>query len=159
MIVQLDITDRHVAEQVLKVQIPAYQVEAKIIGMNEIPPLKDTVEKLQSSRESFFGYYLEDILVGVISFQIIEKVLDIHRVVVDPAYFRRGIGRAMITFIFENYKKQVRGFKVQTGSTNMPAIKMYYSLGFKKVEQVMISPMLSLSIFYIDSLETAHFYL
>jgi hypothetical protein len=32
-------------------------VEANIIGSYAIPPLKDTVDKLQQCGESFFGYY------------------------------------------------------------------------------------------------------
>ncbi|MCH5585184.1 GNAT family N-acetyltransferase [Shimazuella sp. AN120528] len=157
MIKLLNITDRYTAEQVLQLQIRAYQVEAQIIGMEDIPPLKDTIESLQSTTETFFGYYHEEILVGVISFQIIEKVLDIHRVFVHPAYFRRGIGRTMIQFLFHKYENQVSGFKVQTGSVNAPAINLYLSLGFQKVDQLMIKSMLSLTVLYRNSSEITRF--
>jgi ribosomal protein S18 acetylase RimI-like enzyme len=158
MIKHLDIIDRSVAKQILRVQIPAYQVEAQIVGLDEIPPLKDTVDSLQSCKEDFLGYYDGGILVGVISFRVIKEVLDIHRVVVQPSYFRRGIGRTMIQYLFEKYKKQVKGCKVQTASANTPAINLYQSLGFQKLEQLKISPTLSLTVFYIDQAGITHFY-
>ncbi|MXQ52938.1 GNAT family N-acetyltransferase [Shimazuella alba] len=157
MIKHLDITDRHIANQVLQVQIPAYQVEAQIVGLDEIPPLKDTVDSLQSSKEDFLGYYESEILVGVISFRVMKEVLDIHRVVVHPSYFRRGIGRTMIQYLLDKYKNQVKGCKVQTASANTPAINLYQSLGFQKLEQFMISPPLSLTVFYIDQTGVTHF--
>lgn len=54
------------AEDILNLQIPSYQVEAEIIGSYDIPPLKDTVDTLQSCGETFFGYYDNEALCGAI---------------------------------------------------------------------------------------------
>ncbi|WP_028776564.1 GNAT family N-acetyltransferase [Shimazuella kribbensis] len=146
MIRLLDITNSQIATKVLKVQKPAYQVEAKIIGFDEIPPLRDTVESLQTSKEKFYGYYQEDSIVGVIGFQLFEKVLDVHRLVVHPHYFRQGIGRRLLQYVLDEYDDQVSCFKVHTGTKNDPAKMLYKSLGFKEVEQILVSPTLSLSM-------------
>lgn len=56
----LNVRDKEVAEIILKLQIPAYMVEAKLINFYDIPPLKDTVETLQKCGEKFFGYFEEN---------------------------------------------------------------------------------------------------
>ncbi|MDF0725480.1 hypothetical protein PY093_01985 [Cytobacillus sp. S13-E01] len=52
---KIDITNPIFAKEVLNVQIPAYKVEAEIIDYYDIPPLRDTVETLQQSQETFFN--------------------------------------------------------------------------------------------------------
>jgi ribosomal protein S18 acetylase RimI-like enzyme len=146
VIQQLNMTDRQVAEAVLHVQRPAYQVEAAIIGFDEIPPLKDTVETLQTSFETFYGYDVDQLLVGVIGVQQVDHVLDIHRLVVHPSYFRRGIGRELLSFVLDAFHDKVASFLVHTGTRNYPAKNLYQSLGFKETEQILVSPALSLSM-------------
>ncbi|RCW76869.1 hypothetical protein [Saliterribacillus persicus] len=46
MIKEICISERKNAEQVLGIQIPAYRVEAELIGSYDIPLLKDTVDTL-----------------------------------------------------------------------------------------------------------------
>ncbi|HEU4965088.1 MAG TPA: GNAT family N-acetyltransferase, partial [Bacilli bacterium] len=60
----LDLTDKKEAMQLLAVQIPAYRVEADLIGFDGIPPLHDTLETLQACGESFYGAFLDGELVG-----------------------------------------------------------------------------------------------
>jgi ribosomal protein S18 acetylase RimI-like enzyme len=146
MIKLLDITDEQTATQVLEVQIPAYQVEADIIGYQEIPPLTDTIRTLQSCGEVFYGYF-DPFLAGVVSYKIEHQMLDIHRVVVHPHFFRRGIGKAMVQFLLNTYKDKVDGFIVRTGKKNIPALKLYQQLGFREIEQVTIVEHLELVVF------------
>jgi hypothetical protein len=47
MIKKIDIPNPKLAEDVLKIQIPSYKVEAELIDFYEIPPLKDTIDTLQ----------------------------------------------------------------------------------------------------------------
>lgn len=150
MIRLLDITKEQTAGQVLQVQKPAYQVEANLLGYEEIPPLSDTVETLQKCGETFYGYF-SPALAGVVSFRIEQNRLDIHRVVVHPHYFRRGIGSAMVQFLLDTYKEQVKGFIVRTGKHNMPALKLYKRLGFHEVEQVRINERLELVVLAVSS--------
>ncbi|HAG42334.1 MAG TPA: GNAT family N-acetyltransferase, partial [Clostridium sp.] len=70
MIKQLDLKDKKVLEKVLDVQISSYKIEAEIIGFDEIPPLKDTINTLKQCNETFYGYFIDDILAGIISYKI-----------------------------------------------------------------------------------------
>lgn len=57
-------------------------MEADIIDSHDIPPLKDTVQSLQQCGETFFGYYINKELCGVISIHTDYDIIDIHRLMV-----------------------------------------------------------------------------
>ncbi|MDP5276281.1 GNAT family N-acetyltransferase [Chengkuizengella axinellae] len=138
MIKKIDITTKDVAEQVLRVQIPSYKVEADMINFYDIPPLKDSAASLQRSEETFCGYYVGEELAGVISYEIETSILTICRMIVHPDFFRKGIASALLHSLFEsslNVKKMV----VSTGRDNEPAKKLYKKHGFHEVRDVELS--------------------
>ncbi|RND01201.1 GNAT family N-acetyltransferase [Lysinibacillus halotolerans] len=145
MIKKIDITTRRNAEDVLNIQIPAYQVEAEIIGYDDIPPLKDTVEKLQQCGETFYGYYLNEELCGAISLKVEEGEVDIHRLIVHPNHFRKGIAQILLNYLESHLKRKT--MKVATGSKNIPAIRFYKKNGFEIVKEVIVNEQLSLTYF------------
>jgi ribosomal protein S18 acetylase RimI-like enzyme len=105
-----------------------------LIGFDGIPPLHETLADLQQSEETFIGYYKDDILVGVLSYAILDTTLDIGRLVVHPDYFRQGIGKALVEFV-----ETVSGIKqviVSTGALNTPARQLYERLGYQLIEEV-----------------------
>ncbi|SFL57872.1 Acetyltransferase (GNAT) family protein [Gracilibacillus orientalis] len=145
MIDKIDILNRKNAENILNIQILSYKVEAEIIGSYEIPPLKDTVDTLQQCRETFFGYYLDEELCGAISIKIENDEIDIHRLIVHPNHFRKGIAQRLLTFLETNF--EVRAIKVATGSKNTPAISFYKKNGFENSKEVTVNRQLSLIYF------------
>ena len=145
MIKKIDIRYKKNAEKVLSVQIPSYKVEAEIIGSYDIPPLKDTVETLQNCGEIFFGYFLDDQLCGVVSVKEDKGEIDIHRLIVHPTHFRKGIAQELLNFI--SSKSNVGILKVATGSNNTPAVRFYEKNGFEKVKEVRVNPKITLSYF------------
>lgn len=146
MIKKIDITDPKVAIEVLFIQIPSYKVEAEIIGYYDIPPLRDTPEKLQQCGETFFGYYLEGVLCGVISIKVKNDVIDIHRLIVHPKYFRKGIAQMLLDYIESNIES-IETIIVSTGSKNIPAVIFYEKNGFSKIEETKINEHLILTNF------------
>ncbi|SFJ51362.1 GNAT family N-acetyltransferase [Thermoflavimicrobium dichotomicum] len=102
MIVPLDVSQREVAEQILAVQIPAYQVEAEWIGFQGIPHLHETITSLMQSNLTFYGYRKDGCIAGVIAYEKKQRVLEIDRLVVHPQYFRQGIGQCLIQFVLDN---------------------------------------------------------
>jgi 8-oxo-dGTP pyrophosphatase MutT (NUDIX family)/N-acetylglutamate synthase-like GNAT family acetyltransferase len=115
------------AAEVLDLQKKSYKIEADLIGTDEIPPLKETFEQLQNCGETFMGYYIEGLLAGAVSFKKEGKVLDIHRMMVHPDYFRRGIAGKLLA---EIERQDCQKIIVSTGAANTPAIKLYEKLGF-----------------------------
>lgn len=146
MIKKIDITNPRFAEEVLNIQIPSYMVEAEIIDFYEIPPLKDTVETLQQCRETFFGYYISEELCGAISIKVEKDVMDIHRLIVHPKYFRKGIAKMLLDFI-ESQFEGIETIIVSTGSKNTPAVNFYEKNGFSKIGETRVNERLSLTAF------------
>ncbi|MGE7624906.1 GNAT family N-acetyltransferase [Viridibacillus sp. NPDC096237] len=146
MIKKIDITNLKNAFEVLNIQIPSYKVEAEIIDYYDIPPLKDTVEKLQQCGEAFFGYYISGELSGVISIKIENDVMDIHRLIVHPKYFRKGIAKMLLDFIESNIEG-IKTIIVSTGSKNFPAVNFYEKNGFSRIEEIKVNERLSLTNF------------
>jgi ribosomal protein S18 acetylase RimI-like enzyme len=141
----IDISNRNNAEDVLNIQIPSYKVEAEIIGSYEIPPLKDTVHTLQHCGETFFGYFENDELCGAISINADDDKVDIHRLIVHPNHFRKGIAQLLLNFIESKF--EVETIKVATGSKNIPAVSFYKKNGFQNIKEITVNEQLSLTFF------------
>jgi ribosomal protein S18 acetylase RimI-like enzyme len=137
MIKKLDLTDIKTAKSVLELQKAAYRVEAELIGFFEIPPLKDTQGSLASSGETFYGYFTDGELAGIISYKTAGAVLDIHRVAVHPGFFRRGAANKLLRFI-EGAENGIGRVTVRTGKENLPAVSLYIKNGFRPVRDIPI---------------------
>ena len=134
------------AEELLEVQRTAYLVEAELIGSFAIPALREGLETLQKSGETFYGYWIDEKLAGAIAYKREGKVLDIYRLVVHPNYFRRGIGKALVSFV-EGVEEGIERIIVSTGSKNLPAKKLYEGLGFREIGEKEVIPGLWITLF------------
>lgn len=131
--------DPKLAELILSIQRPSYQIEADLIGFQGIPALTETVEDIMSSKETFIGFYEDDYLLGVLSYEETDELVDICRLVVSPASFRKGIGRQLVTYVLE-VVRGTRDVIVSTGLKNVPAVTLYEKLGFEQESLVEIAP-------------------
>jgi len=149
LIKKIDSTNPKSAQEVLHIQIPSYKIEADIIGFDDIPPLKDTVDTLQQCGETFFGYYVNEELCGVISIKTEKDIIDIHRLMVHPKHFRKGIAKLLLDFI-ERKKGNYKTIIVSTGTKNEPAVAFYVKNGFSKTKETNVTEQLSLTYFKKD---------
>lgn len=138
MLFKLDHRNESIAKAIQKIQRPAYLVEAEMMGFQGIPQLKESILEIRNSGEVFLGYLEEDQLLGFISYRRENNTIDIHRLVVDPGHFRKGIGRELLAFLLEKYKGI--DFIVSTGSANTPAKRLYESFGFREQETFQVAP-------------------
>lgn len=145
MIKIIDISVRDNAKDVLNIQIPSYKVEAEIIGSDEIPPLKDTVKTLQECEEIFFGYYEDEELCGAISLEVEDNVVDIHRLIVHPTHFRKGIAQKLLDYVTRNFEAEK--IKVATGSKNTPAVSFYKKNDFENIKEITVNENISLTFY------------
>ncbi len=146
MIKKIDITNPKLAKEVLSLQLPSYEVEAKLIDCYDIPPLKDTVSTLQQCGENFYGCYVDGELGGVISIKVEVGLIDIHRLMVHPKHFKKGIAKRLLDFI-ESTGEGIETLIVSTGSKNVPAINFYEKSGFMKMAEVKVMEGLSITSF------------
>ncbi|WP_054025174.1 GNAT family N-acetyltransferase [Bacillus sp. FJAT-28004] len=146
MIIKIDIADAAIAEEVLRIQIPAYRVEAELIDFYEIPPLKDTVVTLVKCGETFYGYYINDELCGAIAITVENNIIDIHRLIIHPNHFRKGIARKLLHHI-ESVEGSRNEIVVSTGSKNEPAVNLYKQSGFIETGVIEIEKRLSIAFF------------
>ena len=117
-----------------------------MIDFYDIPPFKDTVSTLQRCGETFYGCYVDGELGGVISIKVEEGLIDIHRLMVQPKHFRKGIAGRLLEFVESNGEGS-ETLIVSTGSKNAPAIYFYEKSGFVKTGEVKVMEGLSITSF------------
>jgi ribosomal protein S18 acetylase RimI-like enzyme len=139
VILPIQISDTRAASQILELQRLAYRVEADLIGSDAIPALHENLEQLQNCDEIFYGFFEEQMLCGAISYKLERQTLDIHRLVVHPNHFRKGIARSLLEFVLK-LEPHAEHCIVQTGALNTPAIHLYQKLGFTELEQREVAP-------------------
>ena len=145
-LVHLDLSDTEIATALLALQRQAYEVEAGLIGSNDIPPLHETLQALQSCGETFLGVLLEGSIVGAISWRVFDETIDLHRLIVDPLHFRRRIGVTLVRAALAAEPSVTRA-TVQTGADNEPAKALYLREGFELSDEVEIVPGLRVARF------------
>lgn len=124
------------AEEILRIQKLAFQSEAEIHNNYNIPPLTQSLESVLSdfSNFEFYKALIDHKIVGTIKIQLIDKhKLWIGRLVVDPDYQNRGIGKFIMTEI-ENKFKFVKVFELFTGEKSSRNIHFYKALGYEIAE-------------------------
>lgn len=142
---QLDLTNLALVAELLALQKASYAIEAELIGFPDLPLLHETITGLQTSVETFYGYFSEDQLTGAISYKIEGKILDIHRMMVHPNFFRRGIARQLLEVALA--MPDIDRTLVMTGAANHPAKQLYESFGFVEVAQEIVVEGLLISRF------------
>lgn len=135
MIERLDLSDRGTAERVLEIQRAAYAMEAALVGSDSIPPLHESLEQLQMQPLEWLGVVEAGVIVGAMAITGEGRACDIDRLVVDPARQRRGIGRQLVAAVTHHVV-----VTVSTGRDNAPAVRLYESMGFRRVGETEVEP-------------------
>lgn len=133
MIEKLQNNNLEISNQIHSVFQLSYAVEAKLLNATDFPPLKRPLESYLKSDNMFFGYLENTKLVGIIEIEFNNECTDINSLVVNPNFFRRGIARKLLEFVFNRFDSEL--FIVETGVNNKPATELYKNLGFKEVKQ------------------------
>jgi GNAT superfamily N-acetyltransferase len=134
---ELDLGAPGIAEDVVALQRASYRVEADILGARSLPVLKESPRKLRRTRERFLGAYEGERLVGAVSWKRNAALVDIHRLVVHPDRFRRGIAHALLDTL-EALQGDAERWTVATGAVNEPARRLYERHGFEPVGEQLV---------------------
>lgn len=131
--------DPALADRLVGLQRRSYAVESELIGDDRIPPLRETAAELRAAGLQWLGVVAGDgALIGAVAFEEDARVVDIHRLVVDPTHLRQGAGRTLVTVI--QTRAADRLVTVSTGRDNPPARALYERLGFRRVQDVEVVP-------------------
>ncbi len=130
MIRKLEHQKTEVSEAIRRVFRVSYAVEAKLLNATDFPPLKRPLEGFTECANDFYGYFQNDVLAGVVEVDDSGPGTHIQSLVVDPDYFRMGIGSALVTMVLETYDSEK--YTVETGLANGPATELYLKHGFRK---------------------------
>ena len=133
MIQKLQNNNIEIAEKIRAVFQLSYKIEAELLNAVDFPPLKRTIENFVISETAFFGYLKEKELAAVIEVTTNNEFTHINSLVVDPRFFRQGIAKKMMEFVFETLDSKL--FIVETGLENGPATQLYKKFGFQEVKQ------------------------
>ncbi|MFN3432380.1 MAG: GNAT family N-acetyltransferase [Candidatus Sericytochromatia bacterium] len=135
----LNLKDRGLAERVLSLQYESYLVEAELMGLQDLPPMRETPELLRSSGETFWGSFDGPELVGVLSTTEQGAVTEICRLAVAPSHFRRGIASRLLAHALGMAGPDATCL-VSTGLANGPAIALYMKYGFLESARREVEP-------------------
>lgn len=133
MIRKLNHTNPAVARNIRDVFQVSYAVEAKLLNAIDFPPLKRTLQEYLNTETQFYGFWKDDALAAVVEIRAYKNATHIQSLVVDPAYFRQGIGKQLVQFTFDTFDTKL--FHVETGAANGPAIQLYEKLGFNIIKE------------------------
>lgn len=87
------------------------------------------VAKVDGKIKGILGYYINDI---DFEGRVKRRVLFIHTIAVHEDSRKKGIGKAMMDFVFEKMKKdKIDNIELSVNVKNSDAIKFYEKLGFK----------------------------
>ncbi len=124
-------TNIDTAKEIYRIFQVSYPYESKLLGIPTIsfPPLMRTSTDIQESTTLFYGYYEGESLAAVMELDANEKYTLIRSLIVDPVFFRRGIGSILVQYAI-HYAPNVSKILVETGNANKPAKTLYLKNGF-----------------------------
>jgi ribosomal protein S18 acetylase RimI-like enzyme len=130
----LDLADDATLAELIALQRASYGVEADLVGAPSLPPMHETAEQLRACGETFLGLRRTGRLLGAVAYKRDGATVDIHRLVVHPAAFRRGVATALLDAL-EGRETGAGRWVVGTSAANAPALALYARRGFHVTEE------------------------
>lgn len=109
-----------------------YSIEESIFS---IPWSKISFENSINSKDTIFIVAEKDNkIIGYLGMYLFLEDADISNVAVEKEYRRQHIGRELLEYILSEAKSRgVKNVTLEVRETNVPAIRLYESMGFKEV--------------------------
>ena len=111
-------------------EAPDYSEEG-IRTFQEFIEYSTTAEQVEKKQKIFWGYYIEDALVGVIA---IRDKSHISLLFVKKEYHRQGVGRQLVDAVL-SYCNQKSDIKELTVNSSPYATGFYHKMGFRDLGQ------------------------
>jgi GNAT superfamily N-acetyltransferase len=122
--------DRAFAAALLLLQHDAYRSQAELIGDDRLHALTDDERSLPAWRGRYVVAWEGTHLLGAVAWRP-GAVVEVDRVMVDPAVRRRGIAGTLVRTVL--HQAGEAPVEACTGRDNAPGIALYRALGFEPV--------------------------
>ena len=124
--------DRAFAAALLLLQHDAYRSQAELIDDDRLHALTDDEHSLPAWRGHYVVAWEGTHLLGAVAWRP-GPVVEVDRVMVDPAARRRGVAAALVRVVLD--RAGAAPVETLTGRDNAPGIALYRALGFEPVAQ------------------------
>ncbi len=133
------------AEAILVLQKLAFQSEAVRYDDFTMPPLVQSIEDLRRTFEDhvFLKAVVDDRLVGSVRACQDGQTCRIGRLVVDPDFWRRGIGTDLMERIEAHFSHAMR-VEIFTGHKSEHTLRLYTRRGYREFKRKLLSPQTTL---------------
>ncbi|MFZ3147462.1 MAG: GNAT family N-acetyltransferase [Methanothrix sp.] len=129
------------AAEILALQKPAYQSEARLNDDWTIPPLTQTLPEIMSEFETkvFLKAMCVDKIIGSVRAALDSGTCQVGRLIVHPDYQGKGIGTMLMNRIEAAFPYAER-FELFTGTKSIHNIRFYRRLGYRECREEELSP-------------------
>lgn len=120
------------AEEIRRVLQASYREEARLLGIDDFPPLRRSLAEIRGSSTLFFGARQGDELVAVAEVDPGGGPgVHIDSLVVHPSAFRLGVGSRLLDDLLDRWA--AGPITVSTAKANRPALGLYAKKGFEVI--------------------------
>ena len=122
--------DVQIANRIYAILLLAYEQEVTLMGIDDCPALKDSVNEIQARNDVFWGAFYQQELVGVLSFRehTQSAQTQIMLLIIHPKNQRQGIAKLLLAEL--KRLCSTPAISVLTGLTNIPALSLYLQSDF-----------------------------
>lgn len=135
--IAIDVASKEDAGEILLLQKRAFLQEVEIHDNNyNIPPMQEDINCMQKEYEkhSILKATINKLIVGSVRAKQVESICYIGRLIVEPIYQKRGIGRKLLKGI-ENHFSDARIFELFTGVKSVRNRELYKNAGYNEMEE------------------------
>lgn len=121
---------------ILQLQYLAYQSEAELFGTQDIPPLKQTLDEIESEYEAGIILRMTDEqgkIVGSVRAKELDGTVYIGKLMVHPDHRCKGLGSALLTEIEKWYPG--KRYELFTSTRSVDNLRLYQKMGYKPFRQ------------------------
>ena len=124
--------DKNDLSEILTIQKIAFTKVAKKYNVNNLPPLKQTLEDIQNEfvHYTFLKALIDTTIVGSVRAYADNKTCYINKLIVLPDYQNKGIGTNLMNEIEKQFANEISRYELFTGLRDTRNKYFYEKLGY-----------------------------